>query len=73
MSNYTHTFKFEIDSFDISGEVEFNTDGKMGFKTNEPVEWTELEKSDRFRALLKEFKHVFDCFGSIKKIKLEEK
>ena len=70
---YTHNFEFEIDDFQVNGEIEFNVDGEMGYKTSEPVEWANLAQANRFHALLKEFKNVFDRFGGIKKIKLEKK
>ena len=70
---YTHTFEFEIDDLEINGEIEFNTDGVMSYKTNEPIDGITLKKANRFHALLREFKNVFDCFGGIKKIKLEIK
>jgi len=70
---YTHDFQFEIDDYKVEGEVEFNVDGKMGYKTTLPVEWADLAQVNRFHALLKEFKNVFDCFGNIKKIKLVSK
>ena len=73
MPVYTHEFEVKTDGHDVKGEIEFNLDGKTGYKTTEPVEWDDLEEAIRFHILLKEFKAFFDCFGGIKKIKLMEK
>jgi len=70
---YTHTFKFKVEGQDFSGEIEFNVDGEMGYKTDKLVEWKSLAQVNRFHALLKEFKNVFDCFGEIEKISIVKK
>ena len=70
---YTHTFKMKLNGQDISGEVEFNLDGTMSYKTNEPIDAITMIKARRFHALLAEFKNVFDCFGGIEEIELTKK
>ncbi len=71
-SPYTHRFLVTIGGQTVSGHIEFNEDGKMGYKTDGPVEWTEQKYRNRFHALLDEFKNIFDIFGDIEKIELEK-
>jgi len=70
---YTHTFELRLNGKNISGEVEFNLDGQMGYKTTDPIEWNNLDEATRFQALLREFKVLFDAFDGINKIELLKK
>ena len=70
---YTHDFDLVLDDQTITGEIEFNIDGIMTYKTDSPVDEMSLERSEIFNALLKAFKDIFDQFGGIEKIELVEK
>jgi len=66
---YTHDFELKSNSHTISGEVEFNTDGKMSYNPSAGVAM-ELTESKAFHDLLAAWKEVFDAFGGIDKIEL---
>jgi len=70
---YTHTFKFKCGTRDMTGECEFNVDGKASYKLNELIDGFDLEESARFTELLQVLKRIFDKYGSIKKIQVVEK
>ena len=70
---YTHDFEFKLEGKNISGEIEFNTDGKMGYKISHPIEWKNMVEPKIFRRLLEEFKIVFDYFGGVTKIEIVKK
>jgi len=70
---YTHDFEFKLEGKTIEGEVEFNTDGKMGYKILHPIEWKDMVGPKVFRSLLETLKVVFDHFGGITKIELVKK
>ena len=51
-TEYTHDFEIEFENQTISGEIEFNVDGKMGYKTTNPVEWNNLGEAVIFPSSL---------------------
>lgn len=67
---YTHDFLIKTNGETISGEIEFNLDGKMGFRTEDPVVVTESSKARRFISFLEEVKRLYDEFGSIDSLKV---
>jgi hypothetical protein len=70
---YTHAFEIEVGSQAINGEIEFNIDGIMSFKTDSPLEGLTLQQIRTVNNLLECFKNLHDSFEGITKIKVEEK
>ena len=70
---YTHNFEIEIgDEIEIEGEMEFNIDGEASWLPDAAVPLTVSQQQSLTR-FLEELKRMFIVFGSIKKIKVEEK
>lgn len=70
---YTHTFQIQANSHNIEGEIEFNVDGTMTYKTTDPIENISLAQSRAVDSLFEHCKQIFDEFGGIVKIKIEKK
>ena len=70
---YTHTFEIHIDTHKIDGEIEFNTDGKMSYKLDDPFEGFDIQKTARFNEFLKALESMVDTFGEIEKIEVVKK
>jgi len=70
--SYTHDFEIKSNNHTISGEVEFNTDGKMSYKTKKGVVFG-FNEAKAFHNLLAAWKDFFDTFGGVDKIELTSK
>lgn len=71
--DYTHDFEIEVgDEVEFYGEMEFNIDGEASWLPDAAVPLT-VAQQECLTRFLAELKRMFDKFGSIKKIKIEEK
>ena len=73
MANYTHNFELELGTDVIDGELEFNVDDVTSYKTTDPIDGLTLPRAILINDLFNHFKRMFDEFGSVVKIKVEEK
>ena len=73
MDIFTHDFKFEVgasaDQF-LSGEVEFNTDGKVSYNVTESSTPLKKETLEHFNSLMELLREIFVEFGGIKRIRI---
>ena len=72
MTIYTHEFKFKLGELELEGEMEFNTDGQASWLPDVPTPLT-VGQQECLTRFLSELKRMFDKFGSITKIKINEK
>lgn len=72
-AHYTHSFQFKMGNQDIEGEVEFNQDGILSYKTDNPIANLTLQQAEVLNRLFTQLKEVFNAYGSIIKIKVEKK
>ncbi len=70
---YTHTFEFSSDGTTIEGEVEFNVDGRVSYKTSAALPNLTLQQASAFNGIVKAAKDFFDAYGALNKIKIETK
>lgn len=72
---YTHNFKFSLGDGGkfITGEIEFNQDGKMSFRMDTWSEPIDEDSLAAFKELTTLLKKIFYEFGGIKKIVVKEK
>ena len=73
MNEYTHDFKFKINSSNISGECEFNSDGEASFNTKKSLPQMTVTQHHTFNRLFQVLKEVFKAYGSIEKIEVTKK
>ena len=73
MSGYTHKFELKLDGVTVSGEMEFNMDGVMSYKTDEPIEGFTLGQAEVVNRFFNSLKEVFDAFGGLEKVEITEK
>ena len=73
MAVYTHDFEFEINSKEINGEMEFNVDGQASVLPTGEMPNLTTDELESFSNFVKSLKRIFDVFGGIKKINIEEK
>lgn len=71
-STFTHTFKIHVGGQIIEGDMEFNEDGVMSYRTTVPAENMTLAQSQVLNELFSRLKDVFNTFGSIEKVEIEK-
>lgn len=69
---YTHTFKIKTTCIDVEGEMEFNVDDKVSFKTTLPLEGMKLDQMARIQSLFTELHRLFHTCGNIESVEIEE-
>lgn len=70
---YTHTFEIEAGGKTIHGEIEFNEDGTVSYKTDNPISNLTLEQAGKFNEMFKCCKDIYDTFGGVTKIEIVKK
>lgn len=73
MPDFTHTYNFNFDNFTLTGEAEFNTDGKSEFSIDSHPEALDSSKIAEFQRLLNLLVEFSSNFGELKELQFSEK